>query len=126
MLQREEVLRASPEGLRRMAAAREWLDVAEEIQREVVREFGLPEEAGLALLRSSTHRFPELRVLAVYARNNLARDGSLVEGDVCPDVNLLCNGHASSTSWEDSRLVSLHDLVAEAAVATVLCAGSYS
>lgn len=126
MLQREEVLRTSPEGVRRMAAAREWLDVAEEIQHEVVKEFGLPGEAGLALLRSATHRFPELRMLAVYARNNLARDGDLAEGDVCPDVKLLQNG-ASGTSWEEhSQLVSLHGLAAKAAGATVLCAGSYS
>lgn len=108
-----------------MAAAREWLDVAEEIQREVVKEFGFPEEAGLALLRSSTHRFPELRELAVYARNNLARDGGLVEGDVCPDVKLLHTGDRGAYSAL-SQLVSLHDLVAKAAVATVLCAGSYS
>merc|ERR1719422_1783982 len=91
MLQREEELRMSPEGLRSMASGREWLDAAGEMQRQVVREFGLPEDEGLALLRSATNRFPELRQFAVYARNNLARDGDLAEGAVCPDITLLQN-----------------------------------
>lgn len=118
----------SPHGLQRMAAGREWLDAAHAIQCQVVQEFGQEQEAGLALLRSATHRFPELRQVAVYARNNLARDGHLSEGDVCPDVRLLplqregpgCAGGGPP------QVVTLHSVVAGADKATVLCAGSYS
>jgi len=106
-----------------MAAAREWLDVAEEIQRQVVLEFRLPEKEGLKLLRSAVHRFPELRQIAVYARSNLARNGTLVKGDLCPDVELLRMGDGNA---EHPQPVHLHSLAAEVAVATVLCVGSYS
>ena len=42
-------MRLSPAGIARLGAAREWLEVAEEIQREVVAEFGLPEVAASSL-----------------------------------------------------------------------------
>lgn len=126
MLQREEELRLSQTGLQKMAAAREWLDVAEQIQSQVVQEFGIAEEQGLKLLRSATLRFPELRQIAVYARNNLARDGRHVKGDCCPDLGLLNISSCNLGSGEHPQLVRLHSLVAESTVATVLCAGSYS
>jgi hypothetical protein len=94
-----------------LGAAREWLEVAEEIQREVVAEFGLPEARGLSLLRTS--RFPELARLSVYRRENQMRDGDLRVGEVVPDVELL-------------EGTSRHSVLALASLAplTVLAAGS--
>merc|ERR1712071_559745 len=89
MLRREEQIRMSPEGLQRMQSAHEWLDAAEDIQRQVVLEFGLEVDYGLSFLRSASRRFPELGHLAVYIRNNLARDGAVEVGDLCANVRLL-------------------------------------
>jgi len=91
MLEREEELRLAPDTLRRMREAREWLDVAEELQLQVVREFGYqPEQESWALaeIRGAHIRHPELAELSVWVRNNLARDGVLSEGDDVPDVTL--------------------------------------
>lgn len=91
MLEREEALRWAPETLQRMAEAREWLYVAEELQLQVVREFGYhPEDERWAVseLRCAHVRHPELGEISVWARNNLARDGSLREGAEIPHVPL--------------------------------------
>jgi hypothetical protein len=126
MLRREEQLRTSPEGLQRMQMAREWLDAVDGIQRQVVSEFGLEMEKGLSLLRSATHRFPELSHLAVYVRNNHARDGPLQVGDLCANVRLLdlgAQGDIASDAVESCT--DLHTVVTKARI-TVLCAGSFT
>jgi len=106
--------------------AQEWLDVAEEIQRQVVFEFGLEAEYGLALLRSATHRFPDLSHLAVYVRNNRARDGQLQAGDLCENVPLLdFAGAFEAIPDVVEPSTSLHAVAAKSPL-TVLCAGSFT
>eukprot|EP00929_Paragymnodinium_shiwhaense_P123937 TRINITY_DN9851_c0_g1_i2.p1 TRINITY_DN9851_c0_g1~~TRINITY_DN9851_c0_g1_i2.p1 ORF type:complete len:127 (-),score=30.31 TRINITY_DN9851_c0_g1_i2:659-1039(-) len=124
MLRREEQLRTSEEGLQRMKAAAEWLDGAEDMQRQVVSEFGLHPTFGLSVLRSATQRFPELREIAVYVRNNIARVGLLQVGDIGDDVPLIAlEKQAAPHAIEIAPGTSLHALVAGASL-TVLCAGS--
>lgn len=92
-LQREDVLRRSPEAQRRFAEAEssgktDWMEVAHDLQVEVLREFGVTDaQIGRALheLRTFANRHPEL---ALYVRHNRARRGELREGDECPSVPL--------------------------------------
>lgn len=126
MLCREEQLRTSPEGLQQMLIAREWLDAVEDIQRQVVLEFGLEEDYGLSLLRSASYRFPELGHLAVYIRNNLARDGTLKVGDLCENVRLLDLRYQDGSNHDVVEVcANLHTVVSKAPL-TVLCAGSFT
>lgn len=94
MLKREDVLRRFDEDVQERfriaesSAESEWMDVAEEIQRQVCREFGVEEHRmaeGLRLLRAAALRHPEL---AIYVRYNRCERGSLREGDACPNVPL--------------------------------------
>lgn len=96
MLQRQEAQRFAPETLRRMevrtAAGEEWIDVVEDLQREVAIEFGFTSALGIATavhaMRTAHVRRPELAALSVYARCNLAEEGALAAGGACPDVPL--------------------------------------
>jgi len=118
MLEREEELRWAPGSLQRMREAREWLDVAEELQLQVVREFGFqPEQErwALAEMRGAHIRYPELTQVSVWARNNLARNGVLTEGDEVPDVAL----------FHDQGSTSLHSIL-DREKPTVLLCGSWS
>jgi len=118
MLEREEELRWAPNILQKMRVSSEWLDVAEELQLQVVREFGYHPERecwALAEMRGAHIRHPELAQLSVWARNNIARDGTLSEGDEVPDVTLF--GYGGSTS--------LHQVLDDERPTVLLC-GSWS
>jgi len=63
MLKREQELRLSPERQSEMAASQgNWLDVVEEIQKQVIKEFGFSYNPafGLELLRSVSSFFYEI------------------------------------------------------------------
>jgi len=109
-----------------MQMAAEWLEAVEAIQQQVVFEFGLEEKHGLWLLRSATHLFPELGHIAIYVRNNLARDGKLQCGDMCeniPLIDLMAQPHPLPDTVEPC--IHLHTVAAKAPL-TVLCAGSFT
>mmetsp|Transcript_27832 Transcript_27832/g.80120 ORF Transcript_27832/g.80120 Transcript_27832/m.80120 type:complete len:131 (-) Transcript_27832:1395-1787(-) len=93
MLIKEEKLRWHLATHERMKNAREWLDVAEEIQIQIVNEYGyvgkVNESYAAHLLRTAHVKYPDLKSISVYARENIARDGELKEGQTAPDVPLL-------------------------------------
>lgn len=95
MLIREEELRHSEDVLARMYKVQQnggdWIGVAEQVQEQVIREF-LPGEKdmeqSLYHLRTAHIKYPELGILSVYVRNNIARSGTLQVGDDAVQCNL--------------------------------------
>ena len=96
MLRREDHLRRhDPSVQKRFEEAEnnvnsEWMDVAQEIQEQVCREFGVVEGSqqmaqALRELRVAALKNPEL---ALYVRYNRARMGTLKVGDDCPNVEM--------------------------------------
>lgn len=134
MLVRENQLRLSPEYQQQYCQAEQssaspssWLDVTDQLQRQVIREFQLGEEMDDALLclRCATQLYPELRGIPLYVRYNRARAGDLNTGDLAPDVPVvnmdgqegqLFNGLtekptvliAGSYSWPPLRAIMYH------------------
>ena len=84
-------MRLSPAVQLRFSAAEtsgggDWLDVAAEVQAEVLREFGIaPTPKALRGLRLAAPRIG----LSLYVRHNRARRGDLEVGDDAPDVALV-------------------------------------
>lgn len=122
LLRRQEELRFTGATLRRFANAsscgRQWLDVVADLQREVAMEFGFMSATGIAAavrrMQTAHVARPELAPLSVYARGNLAEEGSLQLGQVVPDVSLMTLSGQSS---------SLRDWCGDL---TVICAGSWT
>lgn len=89
MVQREAELRFSAEWQSRFAAAErrpdtDWLECVEELQLQVVREFGLP-AAAAQTLRTAHLAYPDepiFQEVPVYVRFNRARNGPLRVGAV--------------------------------------------
>jgi hypothetical protein len=93
MLQREEELRWSEAVQQRFTAAEasgtsEWMDVAREVQLEVLKEFHYEEDSLVALhaFRLAAQKYPEI---SMYIRENRARAGTLVVGDDAPNVQVV-------------------------------------
>lgn len=123
MLQRENELRLSDEYQTRFREAEEtssssWLDVVNELQEQVVREFHLDDEMDNALLclRCATQIYPELKDIPLYTKFNRARDGDLQVGDSAPNVPVV---------QLDGQESQLFDGLPPTAP-TVLISGSYS
>lgn len=122
MLRRQEELPFAPETLERMrsctASSGEWLDVVRDLQREVAIESGFRSAAGIetAVRRMQVAHTvkPELAKLSVYARANLAEDGTLKPGDPLPDVPLV---------GLDGQISMLKEWCGDL---TVVCAGSWT
>jgi len=80
----------------------DWLDLAEALQRDLVREFFGAElqvafdpaelmRNALGVLRTAPQRYPddaEFRTISLYTRYNRARPGHLKAGDRVPDLAL--------------------------------------
>lgn len=122
MLELQERRRFMPETLERMhartLAGGEWLDVVRDIQREVAMEFGFRSVTGIATavqrMRTAHTASPELARLSVYARANLAEDGTLQTGNRWPDVPL----------WTlEGTAIALSACCGDL---TVVCAGSWT
>lgn len=123
MLIRENELRLSDEYQKRYAEAekssfRSWLDVTDELQREIIREFHLDEEMDDALLcfRCATQIYPDLQSIPLYVKYNRARDGDLNIGDTAPNVPVLELNGQESQLFDGLKPSS----------STVLIGGSYS
>ncbi|KXS20255.1 hypothetical protein M427DRAFT_131621 [Gonapodya prolifera JEL478] len=70
---------------------RDWLTVTEQMQADLVREFGFGVGA-VQLLRRAAIMYkddPAFQNVSVYVRENRARAGNLRTGDLAPDVPLL-------------------------------------
>lgn len=122
MLQRQEELRFSKETLDRMrcctSAGGQWLDVVQDMQREVAYQFGFRSGCGVALavhaMRTGHVNNPSLAHLSVYSRVNIAEIGSLQVGCKWPNVPL---------ASLDGSLCSLKCYCNSL---TVVCAGSWT
>mmetsp|Transcript_3420 Transcript_3420/g.8452 ORF Transcript_3420/g.8452 Transcript_3420/m.8452 type:complete len:241 (-) Transcript_3420:919-1641(-) len=126
MLVREEHLRLAPETQRRYATAEsdwrtDWIVVTEQLQRDLVNEFGhvgaAAEASALNQLRTATHRYPSLRDIPLYIRHNRARAGTIVPGDVLPDAAV------SDLNGKKSTLLRHHSALG-GGVPTLMVSGS--
>jgi hypothetical protein len=122
MLIRENELRLSDEYQQRYNEAEKtsltsWLDVTDELQRQIIREFHLDEEMEDALLclRCATQIYPDLKDIPLYVRYNRARDGDLQLGDIAPNFQVV---------QLDGQETQLFDGLKSSS--TVLISGSYS
>jgi hypothetical protein len=122
MLIRENELRVSDEYQKRYDEAEtlsssSWLDVTDELQRQIIREFNLDDEMDDALLclRCATQMYPDLKTIPLYIKYNRARDGDLQIGDTIPDVPVI---------QLDGKESQLFDGLKSSP--TILISGSYS
>jgi len=123
MLIRENELRLSSEVQARYENAEkseciDWLKVTEEVQKQVIEEFGYLNslENALYCLRSAAVLYPddpEFKEIPLYVKYNRARDGSLKEGDRAPNTSPVALDGTSCELLDKSK-------------PTVLIAGSIS
>ena len=122
MLIRENELRLSEEYQKRYQEAERtssssWLDVTDQLQREIIREFQLDDEMEDALLclRCATQIHPDLKDIPLYVRYNRARSGDLNIGNSTPNVPVVQLDGKESQLFDGLKSSS-----------TVLISGSYS
>ena len=92
MLERENELRLSESVQVQFAEAErsshsDWIEVASEVQRKVLREFGVSDRA-LHAYRCAANKHG----ISLYVKNNRARKGNLVVGSDVPDVSVVSVG----------------------------------
>ncbi|CAG8468681.1 24167_t:CDS:2 [Racocetra persica] len=116
LLREEERRRMSPElqeSYRKVGndptCGKDWMDITDQMQHELVREFGYSDEA-VQLMRRAPQLYPddpEFRTTQVYVRNNIAHIGNLKEGMQAPDCPLIPLKYSDTTvpnvSMEDSE-----------------------
>ncbi|CAF1337354.1 unnamed protein product [Rotaria sordida] len=125
MLIRENELRLSDEYQKRYCEAEKtstsssssWLNVTDELQRQIIREFNLDDEMDDALLclRCATQIYPDLKHIPLYVQYNRARDGNLQISDIAPNVPVIQLDGQESQLFDGLKSSS-----------TVLIGGSYS
>lgn len=103
MLKREDILRLSPETQQlykeyRLAGRGEegMQVVVDDIQKRVVKEFGLSMEVGIEAIQcaeSILEGDDEVKSLSLYRRHNRCIDGNLNIGDIAPNVKLIDLNH---------------------------------
>ncbi|CAG8636360.1 8352_t:CDS:2 [Racocetra fulgida] len=109
---------------------KDWMDVTDQMQHELVREFGYSDEA-VQLLRRAPQLYPddpEFRTTQVYVRNNIANIGNLTEGMPAPDcllVPLDSTSTIDNSSTNSPTLVHLSSLY-KSGRPLVLLGGSYT
>jgi hypothetical protein len=128
VLRREETLRMCPAQQDLFSQVQDrmdmdWIDLADALQKRVVREFGDGGDADYALhmLRTAASRFPddaEMAAISVYRRENTVRRGSLRVGDVLPDAALV--------NLSTGEACSLHGQVESSEKPLVIIAGSWT
>jgi hypothetical protein len=98
MLIRENELRLSESVQKEYAAAevsgvRDWMNVTEKLQENMLlKDFSVEPknlQAALLALRSATHKYPDLKPLALYVKYNRAEDGKMQLGDSIPNIPLI-------------------------------------
>lgn len=126
MVARENDLRTCPETQAKMHAAEgrgetDWMQVAQDVQEQVVKEFGyghMVDEA-VHVLRTARNWYPDepfFKEVPLYVKYNRARNGPLHEGSLAPDVPL------KNLDGKETSLMS-HGGVSEP---LVVIGGSYS
>ncbi|CAG8612750.1 22897_t:CDS:2 [Dentiscutata erythropus] len=112
---------------------KDWMDVTDQMQHELVREFGYSDEA-VQLLRRAPQLYPddpEFCTTQVYVRNNIANIGNLTEGMPAPDCPLVPLDSSIFTSAIDNNNADLSTLVnlrslCKSGRPLVLLGGSYT
>ncbi|GBB84243.1 hypothetical protein RclHR1_10870004 [Rhizophagus clarus] len=127
LLKEEEKRRFSPEIQQQYykvgsdpTSGKDWMDVTDQMQHDLVREFGYSDEA-VELLRRAPQLYqddPAFRTTQVYVRNNIASLGNLKEGMPAPDCPLV-------PIKDDKTIVQLSSLY-QPERPFVLLAGSYT
>ena len=123
MLQLEEKIRMSQEYIQMCDNVKDeingWLRISEEVQCHVAKQFGytnqLEQDLAVNLMRTAQHVYPEeplFKTISVYVRNNLARQGDYVVGDIVPNI-LIHN--------EDLSTVELHNTFSKIKPNLLLC-----
>ena len=121
MLKRENELRLGQEVQKRFEEAErsgsntDWIEVATQVQLEVLREFNVA-ESSLQAYRCAANKHG----ISLYVKYNRAREGSLKVGAAAPDVSLISLMDDGTT-----RLQSLLD-TQQADRPLVIVAGSLS
>jgi len=122
MLRREEELRLSAAIQERYATVEidssdlDWMHVTEELQRQVVREFGATEDTEVQALMVLRHGATRGPYQPLYVRFQRARQGELRVGDRVPNCRLVDI---------EMKETSLHDEINNQKPVCLL-AGSYS
>ncbi|CAG8792049.1 4319_t:CDS:2, partial [Dentiscutata erythropus] len=103
---------------------RDWIDITDQMQYDLVREFGYSDEA-VQLLRHASQLYKDDPVFSntqVYVRNNIARIGNLTEGMRAPDCSLVSLESSQATTIP---LIPLHTLIRPGKPLVIL-SGSYT
>ncbi|CAG8548161.1 3553_t:CDS:2 [Acaulospora morrowiae] len=140
LLREEERRRFSPEMQKKYyevgndpTCGMDWMDVTDQMQHELVREFGYSDEA-VQLLRRAPQLYPndpEFHTTQVYVRNNIANIGNLTEGMPAPDCLLvplkpsIFKAMAIDNDSNSPNMVSLR-LLCKSGRPLVLFGGSYT
>ncbi|CAB4403976.1 unnamed protein product [Rhizophagus irregularis] len=101
-------------------SGKDWMDVTDQMQHNLVREFGYSDEA-VQLLRRAPQLYqddPAFHTTQVYVRNNIVSRGNLKEGMLAPDCPLV-------PLTNDKTIIQLHSLY-KPGRPFVLLAGSYT
>ncbi|CAJ0640186.1 10184_t:CDS:2, partial [Entrophospora sp. SA101] len=122
LLHEEEKRRLSPEMQQQYykvgsdpTSGKDWMDVTDQMQYELVREFGYSDEA-VQLLRRAPQLYqddPEFYNTQLYVRNNIASVGDLKEGmpaPNCPLVSLNTTTMNVETISSPPKIIQLHSL----------------
>ena len=99
MIDREIELRLSDEYQKKMGetefnGSKDWMDIAEEIQIHIVKEFGFSNiKQGLRILRTATQKY-NLERVPFYVKYNRAIKGKLEIGSIAPNPSVhICQSH---------------------------------
>ncbi|CAG8474956.1 1297_t:CDS:2 [Cetraspora pellucida] len=92
---------------------KDWMDITDQMQHDLVREFGYSDEA--QLIRRAPQLYPNdpaFRTTQLYVRNNIARIGNLKEGMETPDCPLIPVKYSDTTHKTLSdRLAAADEMV---------------
>ncbi|CAG8521980.1 444_t:CDS:2 [Rhizophagus irregularis] len=135
LLREEEKRRFSPKIQKRYyevgsdpTFGKDWMDVTDQMQHELVREFGYSDEA-VQLLRRAPQLYPddpEFNKTQVYVRNNIANIGNLTEGMMAPDCSLVpLKSFTFNDDTKSPTIISLRSLC-QPGRPIVLLGGSYT
>ncbi|CAG8667205.1 13305_t:CDS:2 [Funneliformis caledonium] len=123
LLREEERLRLSPEIQKQYynvgndpTLGIDWMDVTDQMQKKLVKDFGYSNEA-VQLLRRAPQLYkdyPAFHTTQLYVRNNIARKGDLTEGMKAPDCPLVPLESLATTveirNSDTPITISLHSL----------------
>lgn len=123
MLKLEESIRMSQEYINMCNDVKDeingWLRISEEIQYEVAKQFGytsqVEQDIAVNLMRGAQYTYPNeplFKTIPVYVRNNLARQGEFIIGNIVPNIQI---------HKEDLTSINLYDTFDQTKPNLLLC-----